>query len=180
MSSSTPAPRGVVLVGYRGTGKSTVGRIVAARLGRPFVDADNALEARVGRSIRSIFEEDGEAAFRDHEEAVLADLTSRPGHVLATGGGAVLREANRAALKRFGLVVWLKADPDVLAGRLRQNQSGVSTRPALTAAGTLGEIAEVLRVRTPFYRDVADVEVATDGSTPEQVAEAVLSALDRQ
>jgi shikimate kinase len=169
----------VALVGYRGTGKSTVGRLVAARLGRPFVDADAALEARLGRSIRSFFESFGEPAFRDREEALLAELTSVPDRVLATGGGVVLREANRDALRRFGFVVWLTADPAVLAARLEADQSSGPGRPALTASGTLGEVAAVLRVRTPLYRAVADAAVATDGRTPAEVADTVLAVLPR-
>src|SRR5689334_13470824 len=93
---------GLALVGYRGTGKTTVGRIVAERLGRPFFDADRVLEEREGRPIASLFAEGGEASFRDREEETLRDLTAdRPGSVLATGGGAILREGNRLALRRF-------------------------------------------------------------------------------
>lgn len=168
--------RGLVLIGYRGTGKSTVGRLVADRLGRPFVDADRVLEARAGRSIAAIFADQGEAAFRDLEAAILADLTARgDGAILATGGGAILRDSNRAALRRFGVVVWLTADPEILAARLDRDRDA---RPALTAAGTLDEIAAVLRDRTPLYRAVADVEVATTGRDPSAVADAVLDAWD--
>lgn len=176
--STVPSPRrGVALVGYRGTGKSTVGRLVAERLRWPFVDADVAFEARYARSIRTIFEELGEAAFRDREQALLAELTAEPGRVIATGGGVVLREENRLALKRFGFVVWLTAEPGVLASRLGRTSSAVHVRPPLTAAGTLGEIAEVLRHRTPFYREASDAEVSTDGRTPSEVAEAVRALL---
>jgi shikimate kinase len=166
-------------VGYRGTGKSTVARVVAARLGRPCVDADAELEGRLGRSIRSVFEEFGEPFFRDREEALLAELTAAPGCVIATGGGVVLRPSNRAALRRYGSVVWLTADPAVLAERLRRNPSEAAGRPALTASGTIEEIAEVLRARTPLYREVADVEVPTDGRTADEVAREVLAVLDR-
>ena len=175
MNRDAPPLPGLALVGYRGTGKSTVGRLVAERLGRPFVDADAALEARLGRSIRSVFEECGESAFRDREEALLAELTSTPGRVLATGGGVVLRESNRAALRRFGFVVWLTAEPCNLAARL-QKGAAAGVRPALTAAGTLGEIADVLSARTPLYRAVADAEIATDGRTPVEVAREVLAS----
>lgn len=175
----TPGPdprRGLALVGSRGSGKSTVGRLLAGRLGRPFVDADVELEARAGRSIGAIFAESGEAAFRDLEEDLLRDLVERgDGSVLATGGGVVIRPANREALKRLGFVAWLAADPAVLADRLRTDPA-LATRPALTAAGTLGEIAEVLAARTPLYREVADVVIATEGRSAEQVAAAVLDA----
>ncbi len=169
-----PGAIGLALVGYRGTGKSTVGRLVAGLLGREFLDADAVLEARLGRSIRSVFETDGEAVFRDKEEAVLAELTSKPGQtVLATGGGVVLRPGNRAALRRFGHVVWLRADPAVLARRLRHD----SARPPLTAAGTLAEIADVLSAREPLYREVAGTVIETGGCPPSEVARLILTAL---
>jgi shikimate kinase len=175
----TPDPsgrRGLALVGARGTGKTSVGRIVADRLGLPFADADEELQRRAGRPIAAIFAAQGEPAFRDLEEEVLAALATRAGLVLATGGGAVLRAANRRALRRFGLVVWLTAGPDVLAGRLRRDVGG---RPALTAAGTLAEVAAVLEARTPLYREVADATVETAGRTPAEVADAVLDAWSR-
>lgn len=178
MSAGPPTRRGLALVGYRGTGKSTVGRLVAGRLGRPFVDADAALEARFGRSVAAIFEQHGEPDFRDREERVLRDLTAGPTAVIATGGGVVLREANRKLLRQFGFVVWLTADPDSLAARLRSNPAALAGRPALTAAGTLGEIADLLRTREPLYRAVSDAEVSTVGRTPAEVAEVVLAVWD--
>jgi shikimate kinase len=176
MNTDAGSPRGVALVGYRGTGKSTVGRLVADRLGRAFVDADDALREHAGLSIPAIFERFGEPRFRDLEEEVLAALTARPGGVLATGGGAVLRESNRQRLRDFGLVVWLSAPAEVLAGRLTADPD-LAVRPALTPAGTLGEIDEVLTTREPLYRAAAHAEVSTHGRTPEEVAEAVLRLL---
>lgn len=165
--------RGIALVGYRATGKSTVGRIVADRLGWAFEDADDALERRIGQSIASLFAEHGEAAFRDLEEATLADLTRRSGLVLASGGGAVLREANRNALRRFGFVAWLSARPETLVDRLRRDPAN---RPALTPAGLLDEVATMLRQREELYRSVADVRIEVDDRSAEQVAEAVLAS----
>jgi len=173
-----PLPEeGLALVGYRGTGKTSVGRGLAHRLGRRFVDSDREVEARAGLSIREIFAEGGEPSFREWEALVLLDLTAQPGGaIVATGGGAVIREENRKALRRYGFVAWLAADPETLARRLRASRWGVDDRPSLTAAGTLGEIAEVLEARTPLYREVADAVVDTAGRTPEQVADAVLEA----
>jgi shikimate kinase len=181
MTTSTTSGRGIALIGYRGTGKSTVGRLLAERLDRPFADADREVEALDGRSIRSIFLEDGEPAFREAEARVLADLAARlaDGGVVATGGGAILLESNRQVLREFGLVVWLTADADTLAHRLRSSRRGVDDRPALTVAGTLAEIAEVLEARTPLYREAADAEVSTVGRNAEQVVEAVLEAWSR-
>lgn len=179
MGRTTPAGArgpGLVLIGYRGTGKSTVARILAERLGRPFLDADCEIEARSGRTIAALFREGGEPAFRDREERTLAELTAaHPGAVLATGGGAVLREANRRRLRAFGFVAWLTADPAELARRLAADRPGLDARPALTPAGTLEEIARVLAARSPLYAELADVVIPTDGREPQAVAEAVLA-----
>ncbi len=171
-----PEWAGLALVGYRGTGKSSVGRLLAKDLGRAFVDADVALETRMRRTIRSIFETEGEPAFRDWEADMLAELTAIPaGKVLATGGGAVIRKANREVLRQFGHVVWLRARPETLAGRLRYDES----RPALTRAGTLDEIADVLTVREPLYREVADSVIDTDNQDLGQVADQITLSLMR-
>ncbi|HWE35486.1 MAG TPA: shikimate kinase [Isosphaeraceae bacterium] len=168
-----PTAGGLALIGPRGTGKTTVGRLVAGATGRPFVDADRALEGRAGRSIAAIFAQAGEPAFRDLEEATLRDLVGRAGAVLATGGGVVLREVNRDALRRFGFVVWLTADPAALADRLARDPAD---RPSLTGLGTIAEVAAVLEARAPLYRATADAVVATDGLDPEAVARKVLDA----
>jgi shikimate kinase len=168
---------GLALIGYRGTGKSTVGREVAEALGAPFVDADARLESRDGRRISRIFAEAGEPHFRDLEERTLLEIVDGPAAVLATGGGVILRETNRQALARFGWVVWLQALPETLADRLRQNADALGSRPALTNSGTLDEIADVLAIRTPLYSSLADLSVVTDGKGPAEVAQDVLAAL---
>jgi shikimate kinase len=175
---SWPARRtgeGLALIGYRGTGKSTVGRIVAGRLNRTFLDADLELEARAGRTIAAIFAETGEPAFRDWEELVLAELTDRdPCAILATGGGAVLREVNRLRIRDFGFVVWLAADPGILAQRLAADSRQLADRPALTPRGTLVEIREVLAARAPFYQGLADMIVETGDKNASEVAAVVV------
>lgn len=182
MNGSPERGRGIALVGYRGTGKSTVGRILAERLGRPFADADREVESLDGRPIRVIFAEEGEPAFRAIEARVLAELATRLGEsggVLATGGGAILREENRRTLRDFGFVAWLTAEVETLAQRLRVSSRGGDDRPALTSAGTLDEIAEVLEARTPLYSQAADIAIATDGRGAEQVADLVIEAWSR-
>jgi shikimate kinase len=179
MSAAPHNRQGLALVGTRGTGKSTVGRILAERLVRPFLDADVELEEKLGRSIAAIFAEDGEPFFRDSEERVLRELTrTHQGAVLATGGGVVLREANREVLRSYGLVVWLWTDPAEAAARLEADCRGVENRPALTAAGTLAELAGVLEARRPLYQAVADAVVETGGKTPIEVADAILELWD--
>ena len=170
---------GLVLVGYRGSGKSSVGRTVAARLGRPFADLDREIEASEGRTVRAVFAEGGEAAFRAIEAQVLGRVVIDPslaGGVISTGGGAVLAEANRRALRRFGMVAWLSTDPGVLAGRLARSSQALIDRPSLTGLGTLDEIAGVLAARTPVYREVADLVIATDDRSVDQVAGLVIDA----
>lgn len=171
---------GLALVGYRGTGKSTVGRLLADRLRRPFVDADDWIVDRSGRTIRAIFEESGEPVFRDWEQRVLRAIEAeRPGAVVATGGGAILREDNRRLLRSFGLVVWLRAEPDELARRLEADATTREARPSLTSAGTLREISDVLEVRTPLYRAVSHVEVDTRDKPASAVAEEILAHWSR-
>ena len=165
---------GLVLVGYRGTGKSTVGRLLAERLGREFADADVALEAKFGLPVRAIFQERGEPYFRDCEEQVIAELTASPGQVIATGGGAVLRETNRNTLRRYGLVIWLTASADEIGRRLATNPQHVAGRPALTALGTLNEISKVLEARISDYKAASDLSVSTEGLSPDEVALAIL------
>lgn len=166
---------GLALVGYRGTGKSTIGRLLAEQSGRPFVDADDLIVDRAGRSIKAIFEESGEAVFRDWEARVLAEVAADlPGAILATGGGAILRESNRRLLRSFGLVVWLRADPEELARRLTADSEARHDRPSLTSAGTLQEIRDVLEFRTPLYQAVAHIEVNTQGKPPDQIVGEIL------
>jgi shikimate kinase len=170
----------LALVGYRGTGKSTVGQILAAHSQRIFLDADHEMEACVGRSIGAILSEEGEPIFRDWEERTLAELTIRsPTAVIATGGGVILREVNRRRLRAFGLVVWLTAEPGELAARLQADPRGLAARPPLTPDGTIAEITRVLNVRVPLYQELADVVIDTTGKTPEQVAALILEAWPR-
>ncbi|MFO0961135.1 MAG: shikimate kinase [Isosphaeraceae bacterium] len=175
MNEARPArdPHSLALVGYRGTGKSTVGRILASRLGWTFHDTDTLLELTNPLPVALMFRQFGEPTFRDLESAIFSGLVEGPPRVVATGGGIVVRPENRRRLRSFGLVVWLTADPGRIAGRIAEE---AHLRPALTAAGTLGEIAEVLEQRTPWYAEVADVAIATDDLTPEEVAEAILEA----
>jgi shikimate kinase len=151
-----------------------VGRRAAERASRSFLDVDVAIEQSYGQPIASIFADRGEPAFRDLEEQVLRRLlTSNPGAVVATGGGAVLRLANRSALWQFGFVVWLDAPADLLADRLARDPAG---RPALTGHGLVAEVAVVLEARRPSYNALADSVVSVAGKSVEELAEEVLCA----
>jgi shikimate kinase len=157
------------LIGTRGSGKSTVARLVAEQMEWAWLDADDELEKRHGQSIRAIFSTEGEASFRDKEETILAELCRLRRHVLATGGGVVLRESNRQRLRESGRVVWLAADLETLWQRMQADDTTAQRRPPLTVGGR-EEIAEILRVREPLYRSCADLIVETAGRAPAEIA----------
>ncbi len=174
ISSDRRGP-GLVLVGYRGSGKTTVGTMVAGSRRRPFLDLDHEIETRAGRPIRAIFAESGEEVFRDWEELALRALaTQYPGAVLASGGGTVLRAVNRRLLRAFGIVVWLRAEPAALAQRIESDVRAGRERPALTTAGAVAEVAHVLAQRTPLYEEVADAAIETRDRAPEEIAALIL------
>ena len=161
------------LIGYRGTGKTTTARLLAERLGWSWLDADAVLEERHGRSIQEIFAKEGEADFRAKESAILEELCGLQDHVIATGGGVILREGNRERLKR-GTIVWLKAPAAVLWKRMQEDATTAERRPNLMQGG-LAEIEELLRVRTPFYEACQELTVDTAEQMPEQVAQMIFA-----
>lgn len=169
-------PSRIHLIGYRGTGKSAVAQSLALRLGWDWVDADVELELHAGKSIAAIFAEEGEAAFRERESALLAKLIRREREVLATGGGIVLRAANHPLLRSGAFVVWLKARPETILRRLSEDWTTVSRRPNLTTGG-LDEIREMLDRRTPLYRDCANLDIQTDDKTVAEVAAEIMGQL---
>jgi shikimate kinase len=175
---ANPQDSPVFLIGYRGTGKTTVARLLANQLGCDWIDADDEIERRAGTTIAAIFADQGEPAFRDLEADVVADLCGRRRLVVALGGGAVLREANRSAICKAGPVVWLTAGIDAIAGRLSTDQSTASRRPGLTSAGVVAEIQTVLAQRMPIYRACATLEVDTENKTPAEVAKVILARLE--
>lgn len=164
MSSVDPlAGRNIILIGFMGTGKSVVGRRLARDLHRAFIDTDREVERRAGVSIADLFAVAGEPAFRDLEMAVVADLATRRGIVIATGGGTLLRPANRAAL-RGGLVVALTASPEVILARTRRR-----ARPLLAVTDPLARIRALLAERRELYA-AADLTVDTTALDADAVA----------
>lgn len=151
--------RNLVLVGFMGTGKSTLGRAVARVLGRPFRDTDALVVARVGSPIREIFAREGEAGFRRHEAAVVAQAASATGYVLATGGGALANPDNLHALRANGLLIALHARPEVILARVGGRRAGAH-RPLLDTPDPLARISELLKARAPLYAE-ADLELNT-------------------
>lgn len=167
----------IFLIGYRGTGKSTIARTLATRLGYDWIDADDEIERRAGKSIATMFADDGESAFRELESDVVADVCRLPRTVVALGGGAVMHEANRTALRLGGIVIWLAASAETLAKRLAADESTASRRPNLTASGGLTEIETVLAIREPIYRACATFEVDTEGKTPATIVDEIVDRL---
>lgn len=168
----TQPPPNIVLTGFMGTGKSTVGRLLAERLGRPFVDTDALIEQRHG-PIPDIFAEHGEARFRELEREVAAELGARRGQVVATGGRLLLDPANEAALGATGIVVCLTASVDQLVARLADE---ADERPLLRGGDPAARIGGLLAERAAGYGRFP--QVRTDGLTPEAVADAVLALVE--
>ena len=166
----------IFLIGYRGSGKTTVAKALANLLGRPWLDADAELEARAGMSIQQIFADSGEQTFRDLESTVLADLARLEGHVLALGGGAVVRPENRRSLAGRGKVVWLKASPELLHARIAADSTTAARRPNLTGRGGLDEIRQLLTEREPIYQACADLVLDAQQQSPEALAEQIAAA----
>ncbi|MBI2194114.1 MAG: shikimate kinase [Planctomycetes bacterium] len=150
------------LIGYRCTGKSTIGRRIAEAMGRPFIDADDVLEKRTGRSIREIFATDGEARFRDLESECLAEIAgTHRCAIVATGGGVILRPENVQRMKNSGCVVLLEADAETIHERLAADGRTVGQRPRLTGKNSREEIQELLAARASFYAAAAEARYNT-------------------
>ena len=147
----------ISLIGLPGSGKSTVGRQLARRLQLPFSDSDHVIEQQLGCSIREYFEREGEERFRDVEESVIEQLTQVGSGVLSTGGGVILRQANRRRLRQHSQVVYLNSSPDELFRRLRHDVN----RPLLQVADPLNRLRELHTLRDPLYRETAHFVVET-------------------
>src|SRR5690242_1631173 len=164
----------IVLIGYRGTGKSTIGKAVAARLGRELVSTDKEIVRRAGSSIPEIVAAHGWDYFRDLESAVCQELAEQNNLVIDTGGGAILRQQNVDVFKRNGRLIWLTASVETIAARI----GGDTQRPSLTGTKShVEEIRDVLTERTPKYQAAADLTIATDGRSVDELATMILKRL---
>ncbi len=164
----------IALVGLPGSGKSTIGRQLARRLGVPFADSDHVIEQQLGCSIREYFEREGEDRFRDVEEAVIDELTTRHDGVIATGGGAVLRPANRAHLRERAKVIYLRSSPEEVFRRLRHD----TNRPLLQVKDPLGRLRDLYAVRDPLYREAAHFVIETGRPTVSTLINMILMQLE--
>ncbi|HEX7810775.1 MAG TPA: shikimate kinase [Burkholderiales bacterium] len=155
--SDEPLAGSIFLVGMMGAGKTSVGRVLAKRLGKVFHDSDHVIEERTGVKIPVIFEIEGEAGFRIRETSVIDELTTLPDIVLATGGGAILSESNRTSLRSRGMVVYLRATVRDLLNRTRHDRN----RPLLQTADPRARLTELYELRDPLYRETAHVIIET-------------------
>ncbi len=166
----------IALIGYRGTGKSAVSKILAENTGKSAISLDDEIVLFAGRSIPQIVEQHGWEHFRDLEQQITERFSAEDNLVIDCGGGVILREQNVTALKRNAVLIWLTASPSVIESRIASS----TERPALVAGKTfLEEIEEVLTARTALYRSAADFSVDTDLLTPEQIATQILSRLQQ-
>ncbi|EST17293.1 shikimate kinase family protein [Pseudomonas putida S610] len=158
-----------------GAGKSTIGRLLAKELRLPFRDSDKEIELRCGANIPWIFDKEGEPGFRDREQAMIAELCGLDGVVVATGGGAVMREANRRALHQGGRVIYLHASVEQQVGRTARDRN----RPLLRTANPEATLRALLETRDPLYREIADLVVQTDERPPRMVVIDILERLQQ-
>ena len=166
----------IFLIGLMGAGKTTIGRMLARRLGKEFIDADHEIEERTGARVGLIFEIEGESGFRDREARLLDELTSRSGIVLATGGGAILAQDNRERLRSRGFVVYLRAPVVQLIERTRRDRG----RPLLQTDDRAATLTALYAARDPLYADTADLIVETDDRTVRHVVNRIFRLLRAQ
>ncbi len=167
----------IVLIGFRCSGKTTLGRALAERLGLKFVDADTLVEQQHQMSIKEIFEKRGESVFRLWECDAIADIAKVDGHVIATGGGAVLRYKNIHNLKRNSIVVYLVVSPDAAYRRIQDDPKSRERRPALSDRDPHTEVLEQCRMREPLYTGIADIRVDTTRLSIDKCLETILERL---
>ena len=164
----------IFLVGLMGAGKSTIGKQLAKALNKEFVDSDREIEAHTGATIPLIFELEGEEGFRRREREMIDKLTQEPETVLATGGGAVLSEDNRKVLRERGVVVYLHATVDQLLERTRMDRN----RPLLQTADPRAKLEELMQIRDPLYRDVADIIIDTGTASIRDVVQQLVRQIE--
>ncbi len=162
--------RNIVLIGYRGSGKTTVGRVLARLTSVPFVDTDELVAGEAGKSIADVFREEGESAFRRRESDVIARVSAGGPSVIGVGGGAVESAENMRRLKQGGRLVWLTCPAPVLHARIVSDTASNATRPDLTHDGGLEEVTQVLARRTPLYQSWGDVQFDSEHRAPEDIA----------
>jgi len=170
----------IVLIGFRGTGKSTVGRLLAKHLEWDFIDSDKHIESSTGKTIKSIFEEmDGEERFREIEAGTIAELSKADSKVISTGGGVVLKEENVNNLKDNGFIVLLEATPEIIHDRITQDRETAQQRPSLTDKKPLDEIKHLAEQREHAYKNAADFTINTSYISCKDVVNEIITIVNK-
>ena len=177
MTKSLVSVLNIILIGFRGAGKTTIGRMIAQRLNKKFVDADEYLERKEGKTVKDIFAEGGEKLFREIETRIIAELCQLDNRVVATGGGAILREENVRALKKSGIVILLDADINTIYKRIHKNAATEQRRPSLTSKSAYEEIEYLLEYRRPLYDKAADFVISTASMSATDAANKIVTFL---
>lgn len=160
----------VYLIGYRGSGKTSVAQPLAEILGWETLDSDDEIETLAGTTIREIFESEGEVGFRKIEAAVIEGVAMLDSTVVALGGGAILDARTRKRIGETGKVVWLQVSPEIAHRRIASDEKSPDQRPDLTQSGGIREIEQMLEIRTPIYQSCANLTLDADQATPDQLA----------
>jgi shikimate kinase len=171
--------KNIILIGYRCTGKTSVGKRLAEKLELPFYDTDEIITDRIGKSIKVWVEEKGWSSFRQEETAVIKEITSLEPGVISLGGGAVMDSENRERLRPIGLIVWLTADAGTVLTRMKTDPHTIDNRPHLSEKDLENETREILVQRSPIYRQSSDFSIDTDGKTVEAIAEELVALVKR-
>jgi shikimate kinase len=171
-------PKMIILTGYRATGKSSIGSMLAKRLGYDFFDTDAELESALGCTIAEYVDQNGWPAFRSIEKELLRTLTGRKKAVIATGGGAIQHTKEWEVLRKNSRVIWLQADAETIRKRLAQDGATARQRPTLTGNGSGAEVEKMLQCRNPLYCKGSDLQVDTASLPPEEVVKTIIRKLD--
>lgn len=167
----------IILIGYRCTGKTSVGKKIAEQLGIPFYDTDEFIQRHTNKTIREIVDKEGWDAFRAEERATIKKLSSLTEGVIAAGGGAIMDAENRKALKHNGMCIWLTADVRTIVARMRNDRASTAQRPPLSDGDVERETAQILKTREPVYQELADCIIDTAGKGIDAVVDEICSAL---
>ncbi len=170
----------IVLIGFRGTGKSPVGRLLAERLERNFIDSDKHIEGSTGKTIKSIFEDEGEEGFRKIEADTIVELSKQDNKVISAGGGVVLKNENVRNLKDNGFLVLLEATPEIILSRIAQDEKTTQQRPSLTDKKPLDEIKHLIEKREPAYKNAADYTINTSYVSCEDIVSEIITVIEKQ
>jgi shikimate kinase len=164
----------IALTGFMGTGKTAVGKVLAAKLGREFIELDSLIEQKAGKTIPQIFQQDGEIGFRELEIEVAKEVADKKNVIIACGGGIVLNKINIDRLRKECIIVYLTASPRVI---LKRTSDDENERPLLKTTDRVSQITELLRFRQPFYERAADIEISTSQLDTDSVAERIMEKL---